>query len=160
MRPGIQSRLEPLVVSHGWGERYSDEASAFIGYHEWQGTRDLSAYLSVPAAIEFQTQHHWEQQRQRCHDLASQTRARVDALTGLRPICPDAPAWFGQMVSVRLPKEDPTLKDRLYDGFRIEVPIVTWNGQPFIRISFQAYNDQADADALVAALGRLLLRTT
>ena len=61
------------------------------------------------------------------------------------------------MCAARLPDVDlDRLKRRLYDEFRIEVPLINWNGQPLIRLSFQAYNSQADADALVDALARLL----
>ena len=61
------------------------------------------------------------------------------------------------MCAARLPDVDlDRLKQRLYDEFRIEVPLINWNGQPLIRPSFQAYNSQADADALVDALARLL----
>ena len=48
------------------------------------------------------------------------------------------------------------LKPRLYDEHRVEAPLIRWNGQAFIRVSFQAYNDEDDADALVFALARLL----
>jgi len=156
VRPEVQGMLEPLVVSWGWeSERPSD--SQFVDHHEWQGTRDLAAFLSVPAAIEFQAQHDWEAVRQRCRALASQTRQRLNALTGLDPICPDSAEWFVQMFAARLPDVDlDRLKERLYDEFRIEVPLFKWNGQPLIRVSFQAYNSQADADALVDALTQLL----
>ncbi len=61
------------------------------------------------------------------------------------------------MSAARLPDVDlDRLKQRLYDEFRIEVPLTNWNGQPLIRLSFQAYNSQADAEALVDALARLL----
>ncbi len=46
------------------------------------------------------------------------------------------------------------LKRRLYEKHRIEVPLLRWNGDSFIRVSFQGYNDEADADALLGALAR------
>ena len=52
------------------------------------------------------------------------------------------------------------LKARLYDEHRIEAPLIRWNGQAFIRVSFQAYNDEDDADALLRALARLLPEVT
>jgi len=114
--------------------------------------------LTVPAAIEFQAQHDWDAVRQQCHQLACDTRQRLNALTGLEPICPDSPQWFTQMFAARLPAHTDleALKQRLYDEFRVEVPVVSWNHQKFIRVSFQGYNTQGDADILVEALKRLL----
>lgn len=155
-RRETQPLLKPLVVSWGW-EPDKPSASTFIDHHEWQGTRDLAAFLSVPAAIDFQAQHDWPAVRQRCHDLASRTRAEINAVTGLDPICPDSPEWFMQMFAARLPEvEVELLQRRLYERYRIEVPMHRWNGQSLIRPSFQAYNTQADAKALVEALGDLL----
>ena len=153
-RPEVQPWLEPLVVSWGW-EAEKPGPSRFVDWHEWQGTRDLAAYLTVPAAIRFQAEHAWDDVRRRCHQLAVATRGRIDALTGLPPISPDT--WFAQFFAARLPECDlDVLKTRLYDEHRIEAPLIRWNGQAFIRVSFQAYNDEDDADALVRALARLL----
>ena len=153
-RPEVQRWLEPLVVSWGW-EAEKPGPSRFVDWHEWQGTRDLAAYLTVPAAIRFQAAHGWDDVRRRCHRLAVETRARIDALTGLPPISPDT--WFVQFFAARLPECNlDVFKARLYDQHRIEAPLIRWNGQAFIRISFQAYNDEADADALLQALAHLL----
>lgn len=158
-RPEIQARLEPLVVSWGY-ENETPGPSQFIDYHEWQGTRDLAAFLSVPAAIQFQAQHNWDEIRQRCHQMASLTRQGINGMTGLEPISPDSDEWFSQMVTVRLPQwvEPEVLQRGLYEDFRIEVPALLWSGQPFLRVSFQAYNDLADGETLLEALGSWLAR--
>jgi len=52
------------------------------------------------------------------------------------------------------------LKIRLYEEHRVEVPVVRWNGEQLIRVSFQAYNDHRDADALLAGLAALLPEVT
>ena len=75
-RPEVQPWLEPLVVSWGW-ETEKPGPVPFVDWHEWQGTRDIAAYLSVPAAIEFQQGHDWDAVRRRCHALAVETRARI-----------------------------------------------------------------------------------
>ena len=156
-RREVQPMLDPLVVSWGY-ESEKPSGSQFIDYHEWQGTRDLSAYLSVPAAIEFQANHAWDIAREACRTLASQTRERIHALTGLEPICPDRPNWFAQMFSAPLPKEIDVdeLKSRLYEEYCIEVPVFKWEEQPMIRVSVQAYNRPSDLDDLVTALSELL----
>jgi hypothetical protein len=80
--------------------------------------------------------------RQQCHQLASATRQRLNTLTGLAPICPDSPQWFTQMFAARLPAHADleALKQQLYNEFRGEVPVLAWNHQKFIRVSFQGYN--------------------
>lgn len=148
----FHAQMVPPVVSWGW----VDETS-FVSKMQYQGTRDLAAYLSVPAAIDFQAEHAWPSIRERCRMLASEARARVSALTGLTPIQPDSSDWFAQMVTLPLPACDTdALKRRLYDEFCLEAPIVVWNKQPYIRVSFQGYNSAADVDALEHALSALL----
>lgn len=123
----------------------------------WQGTRDLSAALTVPAALDWHARHLGPAVRQRCHALALQTMRRVTARNGLAPIAPDR--CFGQMVPipVRLPPglDGEGLRARLLHGFGIEVP-VTWHaGQAFVRVSVQGYTAPAELDRLVDALAAL-----
>ena len=78
-------------------------------------------------------------------------------MTGLPALTPDEPRWFAQMSALPLPACDlDTLKRRLYDEYRIEIPVIDWNGRHFVRISIQGYNTRADIDALIAALRELL----
>ncbi len=154
-RREMQPLVEPLIVSWGY-ESEKPSASRFIDEQEWTGTRDIAAFLSVPAAIQFAQEHQWDQVRLQCHMLAQFVREQITALTGLPPLSPDSIEWYAQMVTLPLPPCDPAqLKVRLYDEFRIEVPIVTWQNRPFIRISIQAYNTLEDVENLVEALRRI-----
>ena len=155
-RRDMQRWVEPLVVSWGW-ESEKPGPSRFVDEQEWQGTRDIAVYLSVPAAIQFMAEHDWPHVQRKCHELVRYARERVGELTGLPPITLDSPEWFAQMAALPIPHCDlDTLKRRLYDEFRIELPTVEWNGRHFVRISIQGYNTRADVDALVEAL-RILL---
>jgi isopenicillin-N epimerase len=139
VRRELQDAIAPLVI--GWG--YGGE-STFLTRHEEQGTRDPAAFLTVPAAIEWQRKRDWESVRERCRQLASRTPARL----GLEPL------GIGlQMVAMRLPADaPPDLQQRLYDEHRIEIPVS--NG--IIRASYQGYNDERDLEALADALTALL----
>jgi isopenicillin-N epimerase len=160
----MQPLLEPLVVSWGWDPELPPEgpgdepiASRLVRHHEWQGTRDLSAFLAVPAAIRFMEARDWPQVRRECHGLLRHARRSITALTGLEPITPDAPEWFSQMASFPLPPCDAkALGDRLAQDFGIQASVPTWNGRQFVRVSVQGYNTRAEVDALVAALEALL----
>jgi isopenicillin-N epimerase len=170
--------LEPLVVSWGWeppltpaltrGKReektnllnLDGDTSRFVLENEWQGTRDPAAYLSVPAAIQFQAEHDWSRVQVQCHDLLREAWRQIEALTGLPPICPDSPEWYAQMAAFPLlPCDGAGLQRRPYDEYR-EVPIIEWNNRQLVRISVQGYNTETDLNALVSALTELLAQVS
>ena len=149
-RPERQHLLEPLVVSHGW-DRDVPGDSQFQDYFTSVGTIDPAAYLSVPAAIDFQQQNDWPQVRQACHRLLQETEQRILEMSGLPPISP--PSMWAQMRVVLLPGKVEAYQ-RLWEEDRIIVPVGQHGGQPGVRISVQAYNTPAHLDTLVRALQR------
>jgi len=154
--PTVQAWLEPLVISWAWEDVPPGQAQ-FVEPNMAQGTRDAAGYLAVPAAIEFQAGHDWPAVRAGCHQLLRATLRRVNDLTGLDPVCPDETGWYAQLSTARLPDVDPVeLRRRLYDEYRVEVPVHKWHDTTLIRISIQAYNTEEDADALIDGLRRLL----
>ena len=147
-RTELQHLLQPLIISWGHGLAYKY-------LHQMQGTRDPAAYLSVPDAVAFLREHDWQSVSARCHDLVKQLVSDLSALTGLPPIADET--WYGQMATIPLlPCDDQELKRRLYDEYRIEVPIMTWNNRQFTRVSIQGYNTAQDTGCLVTALSQLL----
>lgn len=147
-RPEHHVTLDPLIIS--WG--YVRETT-FTGHNRWAGTFDVSSYLAVPAAIDFQRDHAWGTVREYCHKLASQTRQAVTELFGLTPIQPDSPDWFRQMVAMPLPDCDAeVMKARLVEEYNVEVPLTIWNDRHFLRVSYQGYNSPQDMEALLTAL--------
>ncbi len=154
-----QHRVEPLVVGWGWGEpRAWTYGSDFLDYNQWLGTNDMAAYLSVAAAIEFQTAHQWDTVRDDCQTLVTQAIHRIGDLTGLPPAYPDDQGFYRQMAIAPLPPipDLPAFKKRLYQEHRVEIPCVQWQDKQFIRVSIQGYNTQADVDRLLEVL-RLML---
>ncbi len=148
---GRDNVLEPLVVSHGWTNPRT--GSRFLDNFTWTGTMDPAAYLTVGTAVRFQQENDWASVRAACHKLASETRARLNELTGLDPVCPDSTTWFSQMFTARLPQGIPDkLRDTLWTDHRIEIPVFAWQDQPLVRVSVQAYNTPAHMDRLVAAI--------
>jgi isopenicillin-N epimerase len=140
VRPEWQERVDGPIVSWGY-----EEPATFTSRTERQGTRDAAAYLTVPAAIDFQREHDV---RERCVTLAREARRELCALLGTEPIAPEE--MLLQMASVRLPSPEPDLSQRLWDEHRIEIP-VSRDGT-LLRISIAAYNDRGDVDRLLSAL--------
>lgn len=157
-RPEHQAQLHPSVTSWGEAEGTAGHTGfdAYLGRSpferrlQWQGTRDLSAWLAVPAAIDFQARHDWPAARRRCHALARHALETLTQRHGLAPIARDDD-WC-QMVAIPVPGQDAeALRQRLSTEHAIEVPVTSHRGQLFVRVSVQAYNDAGDIDRLLAA---------
>lgn len=162
VRPECQPLLDAPVVS--WG--YSEAPGGHTGFEaytgstllerrlQWQGTRDLAAFLSVPAAIDFQRRHGWGEVRKRCHRLAEAALAAACELSRLPPPCTGAD--FAQMVCLPVRPQDPeALRRTLFERHRVEVPVTTHGDRVFVRISVQGYNTPEDVDRLLQALQAL-----
>jgi isopenicillin-N epimerase len=159
VRREIQSFVEPLVVSWGYGnDPKLGTGSHYIDILQWTGTKDPTPALAVPDAINFLCEHHWELVRQECHELLKQTVERICNLTNMEPLYPLDSDFFSQMAIAPLPTEVDlaALKSRLYDNHKVEVPVIQWQNRKFVRISIQGYNTEEDADALVNGLSKLL----
>jgi isopenicillin-N epimerase len=158
VRPEVQPLIEPLIVS--WGYHPTPETatgSRFIDLLQWTGTKDPTAALTIPNAIQFMKDHDWDSVRSQCHGLLRQALERICALTRLPPLYPLDSDFYFQMGIASLPRSNLTLlKQRLYDEYKVEVPLTEWHDRQFIRVSIQGYNGQDDVDMLLRALEVLL----
>ncbi len=151
-----QHLFDPLVVSWGY-ESATPSHSPFLDYHQMQGTRDFSAFLTVPKAIEFMKQHDWESVAAGCRKLAQENYQRFCDLLGSAPLCPIADEFLGQMCSIPINTAEPErLQRHLFDQYQIEVPIMRQDDSVLLRYSIQAFNDQSDIDRLYNALEEMI----
>jgi len=164
VRRDRQSTMRPLVISHGAASSRVDR-SRFRLEFDWTGTDDPTAYLSVPAAVDFLRRllpGGLPELYARNHQLAIAGRDRLCDALRIRPPAPDS--MIGAMVSLPLPDftvpldavrpwRDP-LQSALLERHRIEVPIFAWPSWPrrFLRITAQAYNALAHYEKLAGAL--------
>jgi len=83
----------------------------------------------VPAAIQFQERNHWEEVRSASHELDKEAQRHICELTGIPPIHSGDDSWFAQISAAPLPADTDIVlvKSRLYDEYRIEVPLIVWN---------------------------------
>jgi isopenicillin-N epimerase len=154
-----QAQLHASTISWGYAEDAGGHSgfdaylgtTAFERRMQWQGTRDLSAWLAVPAAINFLAKHGWNAVRQRCHAMAIEALAEVTRYHGLTPIAHDSD--WSQMVAIPVPSHDPEqLRQYLFDRCRIEIPVTSHAGAVFVRLSVQGYNTGDDVTKLVHTL--------
>ena len=154
-----QHLVEPLIVSWGYGnDPKLGTGSRFVDILQWTGTKDPAAALAVPAALQFMQEHDWETVRRESYVLLSQAIERICDISGLPPLYPLGSDFYFQMGIAPLPAvaDLVILKARLYDEYKVEVPLIQWRDKKFVRISVQGYNTQEDIDALVEALTVML----
>ena len=149
-----QDWVKPVVVS--WGKDGDDPTpSEFIQNFQWQGTRDMSAFLTIPTAINFYIKEIRPYQES-CKKIIQDTYSEFPSVLNTEPISAGR-EWLAQLVAHPLPKNIPSnLKKRLWEEYQIEIPVFEWNRQEFVRISIQVYNTQKDVDLLMSALRSLI----
>lgn len=155
----LQPMLDPLVVSWGYESEHPSN-SQFLDYHQMQGTRDYSAFLTVPKAIEFLTENNWTAVAANCRALAQSNYLRFCNLFGTKPLCPITDEFLGQMCSIPVKTSEPEKLQRLlFDKYQIEIPVMQKGDVVFIRYSIQAYNSQQDLDKLYDSLTEIISQT-
>ena len=151
VKKDIQDIIDPLIIS--WGKEVDPSPSSFINENQYQGTRDFSSFLSVPAAINFQRDNDWEIVKARCRDLTKKTLISLQNILKSDLLCPVNDTWLAQMASIQIPVNDSLkIKNELLKKYNIEIPIFEWDGKKMLRFSFNAYNDERDSNELIKAI--------
>ncbi len=165
VRPELQESVRPVVISHGANTPRPDH-SRFQTEFDWCGTSDPTAYLAIPAAIEF-FEHllpgGWAELRRHNHELALSARRLL--LEALDIPVPVPASMIGAIASIPLPGDaqadafgvDP-LQIELFERDQIEIPIHKNPSGPgrLIRLSAQLYNSIEDYQGLADALAKRL----
>lgn len=151
--PLRQAELHPTVISHPYGQGFPAE-------FDYVGTRDPSAWLAAPAALDYLEALGAEAVRAHNDALAREMAAMLAEAWGTEIAA--APAHRAAMATIRLPKDgvaDRTvtrpLSLRLMREHGIVAPVMPLEGRHWLRISAQIYNEPADYERL-AAIGRTI----
>jgi len=155
----FQNQFDPVIISWGY-ESAAPSHSQFLDYHQMQGTRDFSAFLTVPKAIQFRTENHWDEVAADCRKMVRANYTTFCGLMGSEPICPVTDEFLGQMCSIPIKTSSPEkLHDYLFGHYKIEVPVPRQENQMFLRYSIQGFNTQGDLDRLYDALKEIISET-
>jgi isopenicillin-N epimerase len=155
----LQNLFDPLLVSWGYNAMFPSD-SQFLDYHQMQGTRDFSAFLTIPKAIEFMDQHNWWDVAKECGELVKKNALRFCELVGSKPLCPITDEWLGQMFSIPVSTPEPEkLQRHLFVKYKIEIPVMRHEDKTYLRYSINAFNSQNDLDRLYDALKEIIETT-
>lgn len=159
VHPRQQSSIEPPIKS--WGRLLPAIPDRWDEEFTWIGTRDPSPFLSIPVAIDFMESYGIPKFREECHQLARQTRVRLESLTGNQAIVPDSMDWYICMTEVPLPSEldHADLQRKLWEEHQIEVPVIFFENEWFMRVSHHLYTTSSHIDFLMKSLAKIWNRS-
>jgi isopenicillin-N epimerase len=148
-----QETLHPTAISHAIGQGFAAE-------FDYTGTRDNSAWLAAPAAIDYADALGVEAMR--AHNAALAREAGAMLIEAWDSEAAAAPEFCASMVSVRLPggaggdrHAARRLAARLNEERAITAGVMVLDGGLWIRVSAQIYNEIGDYQRL-AAVGKTL----
>ena len=142
--------MEPLVISWGY-EAEKPSNSQYLDYMQWQGTNDMSAYLTVPKTIDFLEEHNWKDKAEKCRNLNLWAKDLICQELNTYALGNDS--FLGQMTSIAFDFTDTiNEKKEFYKKYNIQVPFIKWNNRHFFRISLQVYNSKDDIYNLINSL--------
>jgi len=156
--PKRQPEIHPLITSHNYQKGFSLEFG-------WQGTRDISGLLATPDAFDFLDQFGFEEVMRHNHQMAVWAQHMLCNRWDTIPMTPLDGRLIGAMATLRLPLrfqhiDEPAreiLQQRLYDQFKVEAPLILWDGHAYVRVSCQIYNTPRDYERLAEAIEKISL---
>ena len=151
----VQHLCDPLIVSWGY-KALKPSHSPYLDYHQMIGTRDFSAFLTVPTCIKFMAEIDWITVRTACHEMVLANAERFYDLLESKPISPLTSEWIGQMISIPIKTKEPEILQRtLFTEYNIEIPIMRQENDVYMRYSINAFNTMENLDTLYNALSEL-----
>lgn len=155
-----QHLFDPLIVSWGY-QSTAPSQSQFLDYHQMQGTRDFSAFLCIPNAIEFMQQNNWSVVSKTCKEMVQQNAPRFCKLLKATPTAPITDDFICQLYSTPIKTKQPLeLHRHFFNQYKIEVPVMPHGDNVFLRYSIQAFNTQNDLDKLYNAVEDIIKTTS
>ena len=144
----LQELIEPLVISWGYDSEHPS-SSQFLDYLQWQGTNDISAYLTVPETINFLKKKNWNEKAKKCRELNLWAAKKIQQELKLKPLANSH--FLGQMSSYLFDFKGDLLSNQLefYKKYKIQIPFFSWNDNTLFRISVQAYNNKEEIENFI-----------
>jgi isopenicillin-N epimerase len=155
VKNSLQQLFDPLIISWGY-KSPKPSTSLYLDNHQFQGTRDYSAFLTIPAAIEFMEKNHWTSVANDCRTITQLNAKRFCDLMGTNALSTISNDFIAQLFSIPIKIDSPDkLHNTLYQDYKIQIPVLAHEGNFYLRYSIQGFNNQQDLDKLYSALVEL-----
>ena len=155
----LQHLFDPLSISWGYQALFPS-SSTFLDYHQMSGTRDFSAFLTVPHAIDFMKRNNWNEVAAGCRKLVKSNAPELCKVLNATPLAPLTDDFILQMYSAQIKTKQPEkLHDHLFNEYKIQIPVMRQNDKVYLRYSINACNNQADMDKLFDCIKKITKET-
>lgn len=163
--PGCEDWIAPWQVSWGYRDDRSTPhlrnqfgSTAGIRRFEMEGTRDITPWHLLPLNCDFLESIGYEALRRRHHELSESVGHEIDQIGGLQLITSRERSQFGGITSFQIPTgiDGQSVRQRLWEDHRIEINVLDWNNQQFLRVSTHIYNTFDEIERLAKGLRGLL----
>jgi len=164
-KKSFQNNVEPLVISWGWKGEIFQKESEYINWHQWQGTNDLSSFLTIPSTINFFNENNWNKVSQECRELIIELKNKFLKLNSNCMPTSFNDKYLTQMLSFTVNQSHKIVKEiltdsrkilsfqkKIFEKANIHIPVILWNEKVFMRVSVQAYNKPSDIDKMFEML--------
>ncbi len=152
VRKELQHTVDPLIISWGYDAMFPSN-SQFLDYHQMNGSRDFSAFLTIPAALDFMKQHNWEKVAANCRHLVQSNADTFCNLLETVPLAPVKDDFIVQLFSAAIKTSEPEkLHDLFFEQYKIQIPVMRHGDKVYLRYSINAFNDQDDMNKLFDAI--------
>jgi len=175
IHPRRQETVRPAIIS--WGRTLDGDEPSWRDEFHWLGTRDTTAWLTVPAAIDFLENFGVERFRRETRELAHYARQRIEELVrdldasgtaDFVPLVPDVGHVDVGHVSKRAPapeepsvghvwKRAPLTSDPAWYGSMTAVPLPAGECEPLQRALWEKHGIEVP---IVDHGGRRLIRVS
>lgn len=152
VRKELQPMVDPLIISWGYDAMFPSD-SQFLDYHQMNGSRDFSAFLCIPAAIDFMKKNNWEKVAADCRKLVQQNAPAFCKLLDTSPLAPANEDFNLQIFSAEIKTTIPEkLHDHFFEQYKIQIPVMRHGDKVYLRYSINAFNNQEDLNKLFYAI--------
>jgi isopenicillin-N epimerase len=165
--PGNEDRIQPLQVSWGWhydramGDVFNKDdvlivrkgGTPRLWSYEFEGSRDITPWMTMPTVLWFHDKWGWENIRQRHRELSDYVRQRLDGLCGLKLVTPNHPQLRGGLTAFKLPRNlGQPFRNVLWEKYKIELNLIEHRDGHLLRTSTHYYNTPEEVDRLAMAI--------
>ena len=132
----LQDLIEPLVISWGYDSE-QPSSSQFLDYLQWQGTNDISAYLTIPETINFLKKNNWNEKAKKCRELNLWAVNKIQQELSLKPLANSH--FLGQMSSYLFDFKGDLLSNQLefYKKYKIQIPFLVGMTKLYLEYQFK-----------------------